>query len=84
MKRELAERIVSRLHKVTMEIDETIAIVQKECTDEEFREYRRAAGHAMGYLFTDIIRPIFQEYPELMPEEMRDEKPRREQVKSEP
>ncbi len=71
MKRELAERIVSMLHKVTMEIDETIAIVQKECTDEEFHEYRRAAGYAMGYLFTDIIRPIFQEYPELMPEEMR-------------
>ena len=71
MKRELAEQIVSKLHKATVEIDETIALVQKECTDEAFREYRRAAGYAMGYLFTDIIRPIFQEYPDLMPEEMR-------------
>lgn len=71
MKRELAEQIVSKLHKATVEIDETIALVQKESTDEEFREYRRAAGYAMGYLFTDIIRPIFQEYPELMPEGMK-------------
>ena len=72
MKRELAEQIVSKLHRATMEIDETIALVQKECSADELHEYRRAAGHAMGYLFTDIIRPIFQQYPDLMPEEMKD------------
>ncbi|MFO0587017.1 MAG: hypothetical protein U0441_05750 [Polyangiaceae bacterium] len=71
MKRELAGQIVSRVHKVTAEIDDTIALVQKECGEEEFRAYRSAAGHAMGHLFADILRPIFQEYPELMPEEMK-------------
>ena len=71
MKRDVAEQIVSIMHKVTMEMDASIVLVQRECTDEELIEYRRAAGRAMGYLFTDIVRPIFRDYPELMPEEMK-------------
>jgi hypothetical protein len=71
MKHDVAEQIVSILHKVTMEVDASVAFVQQECTEEEFIAYRRAAGHALGYLFTDIVRPIFQEYPDLIPEEMK-------------
>ena len=71
MKRDVAEQIVSIVHKVTREMDASILLIQRECSEEEFIEYRRAAGRVMGYLFTDIVRPIFQEYPELMPEEMK-------------
>lgn len=71
MKRDVAEQIVSIMHKVTKEMDASILLIQRECPEEEFIEYRRAAGRVMGYLFTDIVRPIFREYPELVPEEMK-------------
>jgi hypothetical protein len=73
VKRELAQQIVAIMRKVTMEMDASISLVQGECSEEEFVEYRRAAGRVMGYVFADIVRPIFQEYPELVPEEMKKE-----------
>lgn len=73
MKRDVAAQIVPIMHKVTMEVDATIAFVQRECTEEEFIAYRRAAGRALGYLFTDIVRPIFKEHPDLIPEEMKND-----------
>jgi hypothetical protein len=71
MKHDVAKQIVSTMHKVTMELDAAISFVQRECTEEEFVAFRRAAGRAMGYLFTDIVRPIFKDYPDLIPEEMK-------------
>lgn len=38
----------------------------------QLNEYRRAAGRVLGYLYTDILRPIFAEYPDLEPESMKD------------
>lgn len=72
MKHDVAEQIVSIMQRVTREMDESISLVQQQCTDEEFIEYRRAAGRVMGYLFTDIVRPIFHEHPDLVPDEMKD------------
>ncbi len=38
----------------------------------QLNEYRRAAGRVLGYLYTDILRPIFAQYPDLEPESMKD------------
>ena len=72
MKHRVAEQVVPVILEVTRKLNATIALVQQECTEEEFIAYRRAAGHAMGYLFADIVRPIFHEHPDLEPEELRD------------
>jgi hypothetical protein len=37
----------------------------------QLNEYRRAAGRVLGYLYTDLLRPIFEQYPELEPESMK-------------
>lgn len=37
----------------------------------QLNEYRRAAGRVLGYLYTDILRPIFAQYPDLEPESMK-------------
>lgn len=71
MKHEVAEKVVAIMQSVTKAMDESISLVQQQCPDEEFAEYRKAAGQVMGYLFTDIVRPIFQEHPDLVPEAMR-------------
>jgi hypothetical protein len=37
----------------------------------QLNEYRRAAGRVLGYLYTDILRPIFAQYPDLEPKSMK-------------
>ncbi|MEZ4310762.1 MAG: hypothetical protein R3F14_22190 [Polyangiaceae bacterium] len=71
MKHDVAKQVLAIAQRVTTEMDASISLVQNECSDEEFAEYRKAAGRVMGYLFADIVRPILQEHPDLVPEEMK-------------
>jgi hypothetical protein len=72
MDRHVAEQVLVDLFDVSRKINATLLLIQKECTEEEFAVYRTGAGLAMGYLYTEFIRPILQEHPDLEPEEMKE------------
>lgn len=71
MDRSAAENVISIFANVTREIDDSIREVMAHSTEEEFRKYRRIAGKLMGEIFLDILQPIFDEYPDLTPKELR-------------
>lgn len=72
MERHVAEKALADLFDASHKINTTLLLIQKECSKAEFRTYRAGAGKAMGYLYTEIIRPILQEHPDLEPEEMKE------------
>ena len=41
------------------------------CDEAHFLTYRRLAGFAMGYIFTEILAPIYNSIPDLAPEWMK-------------
>lgn len=53
--------------RVSSQVDRQLAKSKTACTEEEFFRIRREVGHAMGRLFDGIIRPIFEEHPDLKP-----------------
>ena len=38
---------------------------------DEFVHYRTAVGQVLGTLYSDIMRPIFAEFPQLEPEPLK-------------
>jgi hypothetical protein len=66
----LSEDISRRLLEVSRQLNESVAVAQGQCSDEEFNDYRRHIGMLMGNLYADILRPLWQEHPDLKPSEM--------------
>ena len=59
------------MNECSAKLNETIILVQDNCSDDEFIEYRKAAGFVMGYIYTDVLRPIYKQHPELEPPELK-------------
>ncbi|MCH8544190.1 MAG: hypothetical protein LAT61_11515 [Alcanivorax sp.] len=70
----IANQVVKILDGCSSKINETIRFVQDNCSNEEFEEYRRAAGFVMGYIYTDVVAPLYHRHPELEPPELREER----------
>ncbi|WP_444935805.1 hypothetical protein ACJJIW_16870 [Microbulbifer sp. JMSA004] len=70
MKKEVAGEIVSLMLEFGARLDQSVALVQDNCSKDELVSYRRAVGKLMGNMLLDIMNPIFNEHPELKPDEL--------------
>lgn len=75
MRRDIAEQALAALYDASLKMNTTLMLIKEECSEEEFRRYRRGTGRAMGYLYTEVILPILKEHPDLEPEETRNPGP---------
>ncbi|SEB19137.1 hypothetical protein [Marinobacterium iners] len=65
MKKEVATEIVDLMVEFGDRLNQSVAMVQKDCSEDELVVYRRAAGKLMGTMLLDIMNPIFDEHPDL-------------------
>lgn len=65
--KEIAKQINDLMERCSSELNESIRLVQQKCTAEEFAAYRQGAGMVMGYIYTDVLAPLWKEHPELEP-----------------
>jgi hypothetical protein len=68
MHRELAERLVRDILNYSSKVDQSVAEVALAKDQGFLHQYRRAAGQVMGFLYFEILRDIFLQYPDLKPE----------------
>ena len=73
MKRETAEKLKELMERITREVDDSIRYVMENEPQEEFFRYRKLAGMPLGYIYLDILQPIYDEYPDLTPPGLRKE-----------
>jgi hypothetical protein len=71
MERSIAEQVLAALKDASLTVTTTLALIEKECTEEEVVAYREAAETAMGYISRDLIEPILRQHPDLTPEEVK-------------
>jgi hypothetical protein len=71
MNREASEKVVELMLRHGRELDESVRIVQSAADQCEFEQYRKAIGRIMGEMLIEIMNPIFKEYPELKPPQLR-------------
>ncbi len=71
MKKDIATKLVAVMSDITTQLDDSVRMVMDNSEEEEFKKYRRAAGKVMGYIFAEIMTPLFTEYPELTPDGLK-------------
>ncbi len=71
MDSETARQVLDLAHGAGALLDRSIQKMMDNCPQEEFLEYRKAVGHIMGAIYFDILQPLYERYPDLVPPEMR-------------
>jgi hypothetical protein len=71
MRKDMAEKAMKRMTELSDEIIRTSELFQKGCDEKEYIQYRNGIGLILADILDYIMRPIFKEYPELTPEEIK-------------
>lgn len=66
-KTSLAMQMASTL--VNCHLDNLRDVLSKE----EFSEYAQKTGKVMGEIYIEVLRPLWEEHPELLPKQMKGE-----------
>ncbi len=71
MKIEVAHKLVAVSIHCSEKLNSSICLVLDTCDEAHFYSYRRLAGRAMGYIFTEILWPVYKAYPDLDPDRIK-------------
>jgi hypothetical protein len=80
--RELAEELVAALNTASVRCTESLSIMKQHESLGELNVYARLVGLFLGHSYTNILAPLWQQFPELEPEQMKTEYVERQPVLS--
>ena len=66
-----AAKIEAIMRGICGQLDQSVRLVMDASDPNEFQEYRRKIGRVMGEIFLEVRQPIYDEYPELIPAELK-------------
>lgn len=72
MKRESAKEINQLMMEFSKKLNNSIFLVDKT-NIQEYNQYRLAVGQIMGTMLLEIMNPIYKQYPDLEPKELKAE-----------
>ncbi|GGZ96692.1 hypothetical protein GCM10008090_01160 [Arenicella chitinivorans] len=70
MDRELAEETSLLAMRISSTLDKQLKKIMDNSSKEDFEQMRKGVGFVMGYLYTDIMEPLWNQHPDLRPKEM--------------
>jgi len=68
MERENAQKLMENISKIDSQINRMIEIISDMKDEQEQKRYRKSASMVVGLIYSDFIRPIIRDYPELDPD----------------
>jgi hypothetical protein len=68
MDRDAAEKLSAMTLEAYFKLHDAAALVHARCSGEERKEYIIGLGRALGYLYADVLTPLYKEYPDLKPD----------------
>ncbi len=72
--RSISEAVLNELEECSSILNDSLHIaLGGECDKESYEIYKKLVGFSMGYIYIDMIRPIYKNHPELEPEELKGE-----------
>jgi hypothetical protein len=63
--KKIAETIKKQSLRAVEELNRLLFQVQEQCSDEEFYVLRRGVGSSIIEIQTELLDPVYGEYPEL-------------------
>lgn len=71
MDKDVAHQISSLMLEYFARLNASVQVVQERCSEEEFKDYRRAIGLILGEMTTEVMMPLYRKHPELEPPEFK-------------
>ena len=75
MDEEAAKEVHRLMREANHLLDTSVRVVMENCDEKELHAYRRLIGGLMGEIYLEIMCPIYKQYDDLMPDELRSPKP---------
>jgi hypothetical protein len=69
--KEVASEISKLMFALGAQLNGSLIRVQERCPASEFEAYRAVVGRLMGEMFVEVSMPIFAQYPDLKPPELK-------------
>ncbi len=67
-----SQSVLNELESCSKILNDSLFIAQHgECDKDSYAEYKRLVGFSMGFIYTDMVRPIHKAHPDLEPEELK-------------
>lgn len=63
----VAEKVSQLMINVTDDLNDSIAMVQSNCSRDEFVKYRLAVASVMGEIFMEVLQPLYLKHHSLKP-----------------
>jgi hypothetical protein len=73
MNKELAEKTCLVMQMASCLVDNHLRNLQNVLDKDEFRQYAQKTGKIMGEIYIEVLRPLWANYPELLPKQMEGE-----------
>jgi hypothetical protein len=71
MEHNVAREITELMFKINGEINNSLFIVQQSSDEVSYGRYKAAVANIMGEILIEILNPIFKQYPDLIPDELK-------------
>lgn len=72
LSKDVAEEITRRFSDASEQCDKSLRVVMANQSLGQVRVYGKLAGSFMGHSYTNVLKPIWDANPELMPPEMHE------------
>jgi hypothetical protein len=73
MQLETAQKISKLMLECAERLNHSVQLVSEGSDPKELFDFRKSVGNIMGQIYCDVLGPIYKEYPEIMPKELRRE-----------
>lgn len=67
MDRRCAEAVLGDVHQAINLLNESIVEAMALAPEEEWRAYRRQVGHVMAEMYDRLLKPLYDQHPDLEP-----------------
>lgn len=67
MNKELSKTVSDSMISIGNTLNATLIAIQEVCPESEYLQYRDAIARILGEILLEILNPIYQEHPELKP-----------------
>jgi hypothetical protein len=62
-----AKSAISLMENAHALLMDSLKLVQKNCDEEEYKEFSRGMAHVLGHLYFLVMEPIYAQHPTLAP-----------------
>jgi hypothetical protein len=66
-----ARQVIDAALEAEAALKRSLLVVKASGTPDEYEAHKAAAGMLIGRIFTDVVRPLYQRFPELAPDELK-------------